>query len=103
LQGISMDGWQVEAAKAGQRAAQVIRNVDLSASLAPFEFALCLVHCDRDGAERVVERLVQELRDYDCSMGIAVYPDDDCEADALIELARVRSHKIEPASAGPSF
>ena len=95
LPGISVDGWQVEAARAAHRAVQVIRNVDLSASLAPFEFALCLVHCDREGAERVVERLVRELSDYDCSIGVAVYPEDNCEPAALIELARVRSHKVE--------
>ncbi len=95
LAGISVDGWQVEAARAAHTAVQVIRNVDLSASLAPFEFALCLVHCDRDGAERVVERLVRELADYDCSIGVAVYPEDNCEPGALIELARVRSHKVE--------
>ncbi|HEX5368518.1 MAG TPA: hypothetical protein VFY10_03805 [Dehalococcoidia bacterium] len=99
LPGISVDGWQVEAAQAAHRAVQVIRNVDLSASLAPFEFALCLVHCDRDGAERVVERLVRELRDYDCSIGVSVYPDDNCEPAALIELARVRSHKVESSVA----
>ncbi len=92
---ISVDGWQVESAQAAHRAVQVIRNVDLSASLAPFEFALCLVHCDRDGAGRVVERLVHELSDYDCSIGVAVYPDDNSEPGALIELARVRSHRVE--------
>lgn len=94
LAGISADGWQIQAAKAAQRAAQVIRNVDLSASLAPFEFALCLVHCDREGAGRVVERLVRELSDYECSIGVAVYPEDNCEPIALIELARIRSHHV---------
>ncbi len=93
----SLDGWQQESAAAAQRCAQVIRNVDLSASLAPFEFAMCLVHCDRTGANAALERIVTEFRDYDCSIGIAVYPEDECEPRALIELARVRSHEVEAA------
>ena len=93
----SMDGWQQESAAAAERAARVIRNVDLSASLSPFEFALCLVHCDRTGAEAAIERITLEFKDYDCRIGIAVYPGDDCEPRALIELARVRSRQIEAA------
>jgi GGDEF domain-containing protein len=93
----SLDGWQEESASAARRAAQVIRNVDLSASLAPFEFALCLVHCDRIGAEAAIERIIQEFREYECRIGIAVYPEDECEPRALIELARVRSRQFEAA------
>jgi GGDEF domain-containing protein len=93
----SLDGWQQESAAAAARAARVIRNVDLSASLAPFEFALCLVHCDRVGAEAALERITREFSDYNCRVGIAVYPEDECEPRALIELARVRSRQIEAA------
>ena len=93
----SLDGWQQESAVAARRAAQVVRNVDLSASLAPFEYALCLVHCDRVGAEAAIQRILQEFRDYECRIGIAVYPGDECEPRALIELARVRSRQFEAA------
>jgi GGDEF domain-containing protein len=92
--GISAEGWQVESASAAHRCAQVIRTVDLSASLAPFEFAICLVHCDREGAERAIERLIAELSEYECSAGVAVFPSDDCAARAMIELARVRSRRV---------
>jgi GGDEF domain-containing protein len=93
----SLDGWQQESAAAAERAATVIRNVDLSASLAPFEFALCLVHCDRIGAEAAIQRIIREFSDYDCRIGIAIYPEDECEPRALIELARVRSRQFEAA------
>lgn len=91
LSGISIDGWQEQSADAAQRCLAVIRNVDLSALLGPFEFALCLVQCDRDGAGLAIDRLVSELAEYDCSAGVAVLPDDDCEPAAMIELARMRS------------
>ena len=99
-QGISADGWQVESASAAHRLAQVVRNVDLSASLAPFEFALCLVHCDGEGAERAIERLIAELAEYECSAGVAVFPEDDCAPRAMIELARVRSRRVHAEEIG---
>jgi GGDEF domain-containing protein len=93
----SLDSWQQESAEAAKRCALVVRNVDLSAALAPFEFAMCLVHCDRDGAAAAADRIAAEFRDYDCQIGIAVYPLDDCEPRALIEMARVRSRQPRAA------
>jgi len=95
LSGYSIDGWQDQSADAAQRCLTIIRNVDLSALLGPFEFAICLVQCDRPGAVQAIERLVSELQEYDCSAGIAVLPDDDCEPSAMIELARMRSQPYE--------
>jgi GGDEF domain-containing protein len=95
LSGISIDSWQEQSADAAQRCLNVIRNVDLSALLGPFEFAICLVQCDRDGADQAIERLVVELSDYETSAGVAVLPDDDCEPSAMIELARMRSQPYE--------
>jgi GGDEF domain-containing protein len=91
LSGLSIDGWQDQSADAAQRCLSVIRNVDLSAVLGPFEFAICLVQCDRAGADQAIDRLVSELTEYNCSAGIAVLPDDDCEPSAMIELARMRA------------
>jgi GGDEF domain-containing protein len=93
----SLDSWQDESAEAAKRCALVVRSVDLSAALAPFEFALCLVHCDRAGAAAAADRVASEFRDYDCQIGIAVYPADECEPRALIELARVRSRQASAA------
>ncbi len=99
-QGVSAEGWQVESATAAHRCAQVVRSFDLSASLAPFEFALCLVHCDRDGAHGAIERLTAELSEYECTAGVAVFPEDDCQPRAMIELARMRSRKAPQARIG---
>src|SRR5688500_12530699 len=99
-QGVSAEGWQVESATAAHRCAQVVRSFDLSASLAPFEFALCLVHCDRDGAEGAIERLTAELSEYECTAGVAVFPEGDCQPRAMIELARVRSKRVARVQLG---
>jgi GGDEF domain-containing protein len=102
LSGISIDGWQEQSADAAQRCLAVIRNVDLSALLGPFEFAICLVQCDRAAAVDAVHRLVGELTEYNCSAGLAVLPDDDCEPSAMIELARMRSEPYGTANPGAS-
>jgi len=95
LGGISIDGWQEQSAEAAQRCLNVIRNVDLSALLGPFEFAICLVQCDRASADLAIGRLIQELHEYNCSAGVAVLPDDECEPSAMIELARMRTQPYE--------
>ena len=95
LSGMSLDDWQDSSTDAAQRCLTVVRNVDLSALLGPFEFAICLVHCDRNGAETVLNRLVSELSEYNCVAGISVLPDDDVAPNAMIELARVRSQQVD--------
>jgi GGDEF domain-containing protein len=90
LSEMSLDAWQVQSAEIAQKTLEVVREADLSACLAPFEFAVCLVHCDRAGAEAALQRLRAKLANFSCKSGIAVYPDDNCAPRALIELARVR-------------
>lgn len=102
LGGFSIDGWQEQSADAAQRCLAVIRNVDLSALLGPFEFAICLVQCDRTEAIEAIHRLAGELNEYNCSAGLAVLPDDDCEPSAMIELARMRSEPYGTATPGAS-
>jgi GGDEF domain-containing protein len=94
LSDMSRDGWQDASSEIAQKALAVIRKADLSACLAPFEFAVCLMHCDRAGADRAVERLQSQLEGFRCDAGIAIYPEDECEPRALIELARVRSRIV---------
>jgi len=88
LADLSEDKWQQRTVDAAQRCMRVVRVVDLSAYLAPMEFAICLVHCDYEGAQRALQRLTEELSEYTCLGGIAVYPGDGCEPRELIELAR---------------
>ncbi|HWC30335.1 MAG TPA: hypothetical protein VG845_09655 [Dehalococcoidia bacterium] len=94
LSGMSIDNWQERSADAAQRCLSVVRNVDLSALLGPFEFAICLVHCDREGAEKVVERLEKELADYGCQAAIALFPKDATTPAQLIDLAQGRLRKL---------
>jgi GGDEF domain-containing protein len=98
LSAMSIDNWQDKSAEAAQRCLTVVRDVDLSALLAPFEFAICLVHCDRVGAETVLGRLVAELPEYNCVVGIAVLPDDGVAPNGMIELARLRAQQSEMAA-----
>jgi GGDEF domain-containing protein len=88
------DAWQGRSLDVARRTAAAVRNVDLSAAIAPMEFALCLVHCDREGAETALGRIGESLPDGISDAGIAVYPDDQCEPSALIELARGRSRPL---------
>jgi len=90
----SLDGWQKRSLEAAQRAATVVREVDISAALSPFEFAICLVHCDRDGALSAVSRMARGLPDFDCEAGVASFPDEGFEAAALLELARARMRHL---------
>jgi len=71
--------------------ARSLRSTDLAADLGIGEYALCLLHCDRAGAASVLRRLMGELADNDCQVGMAIYPDDDREGKALVELALSRS------------
>jgi len=97
------DSWQSRSLDIARRTASTVRNVDLSASIAPLEFALCLVHCDREGAVRALLRIGESLPEGISDAGIAVYPDDQCEPAALIELARGRSRPLRiPLSDGPA-
>jgi GGDEF domain-containing protein len=92
------DEWREQAGEAARKMVGIVRTVDLSTALAPLEFALCLVHCDQAGAQRAVERLITELEGFNCEAGIAVYPENNCEPVALIELARGRARRIAIAA-----
>lgn len=91
----STDGWQQRSLEAAQRAAKIVREVDISAAISPFEFAICLIHCDRDGAYRALDRMLLQLPDYKCEVGVAVFPDEGYEAPALIDLAAARMRDLQ--------
>ncbi|HEY7269138.1 MAG TPA: diguanylate cyclase [Dehalococcoidia bacterium] len=100
LADLSTDSWAGVAAKLAHTMAQSVRAVDITAALAPLEFAICLVHCDREGATRAVERMLSDLHGHPAEVGLAVYPEDQCDGKALIELARGRlaPARVEPAA-----
>lgn len=98
LESFSEDTWRQRAADSARRAAGLVRKVDLAAAISPMEYVICLVHCDRPGAERAIERLAEELSEYDCKAGIAVFPEDQREPAKLIETAMVRCRSVVRAA-----
>lgn len=68
-----------------------VRQTDLVGSRGFSAFTICLTHCERAGAAPVVRRLMEALGDGDWQIGMAVYPDDDCQGRELIDLAGRRS------------
>lgn len=91
LAAFSTDSWGSQVADLAHTVATTVRAVDITAALAPLEFAICLVHCNRQGAEQAIARLLRELKGLPAEIGLAVFPDDDCDGKDLIELARSRS------------
>jgi hypothetical protein len=103
LSELSMDTWGGLASSLAHTMAQSVRAVDITAALAPMEFAICLVHCDRAGGEAAIDRVLSQLEHDHAEVGMAVYPEDQCDGKALIELARGRAapisgRKREPAA-----
>ena len=92
---LSTDSWAGRAANLAHTMAQSVRAVDITAALAPLEFAICLVHCDREGATRAIERMLADLGSQAVAFGLAVYPEDQCDGKALIELARGRLSPVD--------
>ena len=84
---------QRQAAATAYVTSREVRSVDLTAALGFNEYGVCLVHCDRVGAEAARKRLRSSLKDYECAVGIALFPEDNCEAKLLIELARDRANR----------
>ncbi len=98
LSELSLDSWGGLASTLAHTMAQSVRAVDITAALGPLEFAICLVHCDRAGALSALDRVLEDLHGHPADVGLAVYPEDDCDGKALIELARGRCTSITGAS-----
>lgn len=72
-------------------AANLVRGTDFVGSIGFSGFAVCLIHCDRKHAVPVIRRLMEGLGEGAWRIGMAVYPDDECEGKELIEVATRRS------------
>lgn len=88
---LASNGWQGDASQAAYSTAKSIRAVDLAAALGPSEFAVCLIHCDEEGAETARSRLTNALKIHRPSSGVVVYPRETTSAKELIKLARRRA------------
>jgi len=91
VNGEDLVSWRTSAAQAAYMTARTVRTVDLTASLGPMEFGVCLIHCDEDGAAAARMRLASALSQYRCSIGYAVALRDGQDPKALIALARSRA------------
>lgn len=87
----SVASWRVSAAQAAYMTARTVRTVDLTASLGPMEFGICLIHCDEDGAAAARVRLVSALSQYCCQIGYSVALRDGDDPKELISVARSRA------------
>jgi hypothetical protein len=56
-------------------------------ALGMFEYAFLLPNCERRSAKAMATFVANELRRYRCSFGVAVFPDDGRDADALLRCA----------------
>jgi GGDEF domain-containing protein len=91
LADLSTDSWAPTANRLGRDMAQTVRSVDITAALGPGEFAICLVHCDRAGADKALKRVLRGLEGEDLEVGVVVHPEDGIEASEMVEIARDRA------------
>ncbi len=69
-------------------AASHVKTMSMPSAIAPLEYAFLLPDSDRGDARARVAPLLGTLGDYWCEFGIAVYPDDATDAEALVGIAR---------------
>lgn len=91
LRNLREGAWQPDATQAAYLTARTVRAVDLTAVIGPTEFAICLVHCDRTGAESAIARLQEALKKYEPLIGAVVFPEDKVESKHMLQLARSRA------------
>jgi GGDEF domain-containing protein len=91
LADLSTDTWAATASRVGRDMAQTVRSVDITAALGPLEFAICLVHCDRAGADKALKRVLRGFDGDDLEVGIVVHPEDGFTPAEMIDVARGRA------------
>ncbi len=77
------------------------RATDLVGSLGVSSFAIGLVQTDRIGAYKFLRRVMSELDDKDCLIGMAVVPQDVGDGVELLSLAKGRSAPWKERPPGP--
>lgn len=82
--------WQMEIAHAAHLTAKSVRAVDITAVVERRTFSLCLVHCDRVGAETASIRILRALKHFNPVIGSVVFPEENVDAGSLLEVAQER-------------
>ncbi len=96
-----------------RRIASTLRDSDIAARLGGDEFALLLPETDADGAAPVAEKILKKLREpyifeemeftLGGSIGIAVYPQNANNGEALVHLADTAMYHAKQEKLGVSF
>lgn len=96
-----------------RRISSTLRNSDIAVRLGGDEFALLLPETDADGAAPVAEKILKKLREpyifeetkltLGASIGIAVYPQNANNGEALIHLADTAMYHAKQEKLGVSF
>ncbi|HEY7268787.1 MAG TPA: hypothetical protein VH951_03075 [Dehalococcoidia bacterium] len=82
-----------------QLAASHTKTMSMPSAIAPCEYAFLLPNTDRNEAKSRIAPLLAPLGDYWCDFGIAVYPDDGSDAEALVALAQQQSEEDKTEAA----
>ena len=90
--------WHHQTVEVAKLLREHLRASDLCTEIAPLQFAICLLDCERSGAERAAARLLKKISPREGETGLAVYPEDGCEHSALIDLARGRLGRTAPVA-----
>lgn len=77
--------------RAAYAVGHVVRSVDLSGYLEDGVFAICLLNCDFEGAEKAARRVEYALGSADHTIAGVVFPDDSHDADELLRMALHRA------------
>jgi GGDEF domain-containing protein len=78
--------------RAAYAVGHVVRSVDLSGYLEDGVFAICLLNCDSEGAEKAARRVEYALGSAKHTIAGVVFPDDSHDADELLRMALHRAN-----------
>ncbi len=80
-------------------AANHAQTMTMPSAISAQEYAFLLPGTDRDEAKARIAPLLNPLGGYWCQFGIAVYPDDGTDAEALVHIARAQVDEEKERSA----
>ena len=75
------------------------RTLTTPSAIGAAEYAFILPGADSQAAKALVSALTNALGDYWCTFGIASYPEDDADAETLLDQAREQCHGSSVARA----
>jgi diguanylate cyclase (GGDEF)-like protein len=98
LAALATDFWVRRVEEIGALTNAALRTVDIVAALGPAELAICLVNCNFGDANSVATRLIACISQDQTSIGVVVFPEDELEPQAIIEVACNRARLTSSVS-----